>query len=143
MAASNYNQHDYVNDDDLLEYERDFNDADDCYEDFDVENRDDLLTVATNQQRKRKSILISVGGASSAVSASKRRSSRSLQTTPRIATTSKYSSKSSVSRKSVGNDGLSTRIDRLCEFVHVLMHCLLFKINYYNKKTHFDRNNFF
>lgn len=34
---------------------------------------------------------------------------------------------------------LSERIDRLCEYAQVLMHCLLFKINYYNKKTHFEK----
>jgi hypothetical protein len=34
---------------------------------------------------------------------------------------------------------LLNKIDRLCEFVHVLMHCILYKINYYNKKTHFDK----
>lgn len=34
---------------------------------------------------------------------------------------------------------LSDKIDRLCEYAQVLMHCLLFKINYYNKKTHFDK----
>ena len=34
---------------------------------------------------------------------------------------------------------LSDKIDRLCEYAQVLMHCLLFKINYYNKKTHFEK----
>lgn len=34
---------------------------------------------------------------------------------------------------------LADKIDRLCEFAQLLMHCLLFKINYYNKKTHFDK----
>lgn len=34
---------------------------------------------------------------------------------------------------------LNSRIDSLCEYAHVLMHCVLYKINYYNKKTHFDK----
>lgn len=34
---------------------------------------------------------------------------------------------------------LSSRIDRICDYAQVLMHCLLYKINYYNKKTHFDK----
>lgn len=34
---------------------------------------------------------------------------------------------------------LGIKIDRLCEFAHVLMHCVLYKINYYNRKTHFDK----
>ncbi len=34
---------------------------------------------------------------------------------------------------------LNNRIDKICEFAQVLMHCLLFKINYYNKKSHFDK----
>ena len=121
MAASNYN------DDDLLDYEHDFNDVDDCYEDFDVDN-DDLSTT----NRKRKSILMS---SVTAASASKRKSSRfQAITTPQMAP-----SKSGIVSKKQIDNGLSNRIDRLCEFVHVLMHCLLFKINYYNKKTHFDK----
>ena len=34
---------------------------------------------------------------------------------------------------------LAFKIDRICDYAQVLMHCLLFKINYYNKKTHFDK----
>jgi hypothetical protein len=34
---------------------------------------------------------------------------------------------------------LAFGIDRACEFAECLMHCILFKINYYNKKTHFDK----
>ena len=34
---------------------------------------------------------------------------------------------------------LAQHIDRICEYTQVLMHCLLFKINYYNKKTHFEK----
>lgn len=34
---------------------------------------------------------------------------------------------------------LATKIDRICEFTLVLMHCILYKINYYNRKTHFDK----
>lgn len=34
---------------------------------------------------------------------------------------------------------VSRRVDRLCEFTECLMHCLLFKINYYDKKAHFDK----
>ena len=34
---------------------------------------------------------------------------------------------------------INRRIDSLCEYAHVLMHCVLYKINYYNKKTHFDK----
>lgn len=34
---------------------------------------------------------------------------------------------------------LADRIDRISEFAQVLMHCLLYKINYYNKKTHFEK----
>ncbi|CAF1028217.1 unnamed protein product, partial [Brachionus calyciflorus] len=34
---------------------------------------------------------------------------------------------------------LKFKIDALCEYTHVLMHCILYKINYYNKKTHFDK----
>jgi hypothetical protein len=34
---------------------------------------------------------------------------------------------------------LSNKLDRFCEFTLVMMHCILYKINYYNKKTHFDK----
>ncbi len=34
---------------------------------------------------------------------------------------------------------LSIKIDRVCEFVQVLMHCLLYKMNYYDKRTHFEK----
>lgn len=34
---------------------------------------------------------------------------------------------------------MSTQIDRICEYTLVLMHCILYKINYYNRKTHFDK----
>jgi hypothetical protein len=34
---------------------------------------------------------------------------------------------------------LAFKIDRLCEFSECWMHCVLYKINYYNKKTHFDK----
>ncbi len=34
---------------------------------------------------------------------------------------------------------LADRIDRISEFTQVMMHCLLYKINYYNKKTHFEK----
>lgn len=37
------------------------------------------------------------------------------------------------------NVHLAFKIDRLCEYAQVLMHCLLYKINYYNKKTHFEK----
>jgi hypothetical protein len=31
------------------------------------------------------------------------------------------------------------QIDMFCEYVHILMHCFLYKLNYYNKKSHFDK----
>ena len=37
------------------------------------------------------------------------------------------------------SDRLSIKIDRICEYAEVLMHCILFKTNFYNKKTHFDK----
>jgi hypothetical protein len=32
-----------------------------------------------------------------------------------------------------------TKVDRICEYALVLMHCILYKINYYDRKTHFDK----
>jgi len=34
---------------------------------------------------------------------------------------------------------IANRIDRICEYAQVLMHCLLYKINYYDKKAHFNK----
>jgi hypothetical protein len=42
-------------------------------------------------------------------------------------------------KKNEFNFSLASKIDRLCEFAHVLMHCVLYKINYYNKKNHFEK----
>ena len=40
--------------------------------------------------------------------------------------------------KPTADEYLTHKIDRLCEFSLVLMHCILFKINYYNK-IHFEK----
>lgn len=35
---------------------------------------------------------------------------------------------------------LGTKIDRICEYALVLMHCVLYKINYYDRRTHFEKS---
>lgn len=42
-------------------------------------------------------------------------------------------------KQSTSSSLVGRRVDRLCEFAECLMHCLLFKINYYDKKAHFDK----
>jgi len=34
---------------------------------------------------------------------------------------------------------IAHRIDQICEYAQVLMHCLLYKTNYYDRKIHFDK----
>jgi hypothetical protein len=56
----------------------------------------------------------------------------------RLAPTSSKTPSASKSNTSQSRH-LAFRIDRVCEYAECLMHCILFKINYYNKKTHFDK----
>jgi hypothetical protein len=57
----------------------------------------------------------------------------------KITETESNKAKKENAEKLAGKQSLAQRIDRICEYAQVLMHCLLFKINYYNKKTHFEK----
>ena len=125
MAASHNfieDEHDLVDDTD----NEDFEDLD-----------DDLTDLSLPANRKRKSALLS--------SVAKRKSARfrgdqTAACTSRNAASAANTPVHSKARpKCANNERLTNKIDRLCEFAHVLMHCILYKINYYNKKTHFDK----
>ena len=134
-AAKNYAR------DDMAE----FGDDDDFYEDFDdglggadQDDGDDDIDLNVATSRKRKSI------------GSKRKSSRfkasqnEIGAVKALSCTSKTAGAAASRLGAPGkyvkkNVDLMNKIDRLCEFTHVLMHCILYKINYYNKKTHFDK----
>ena len=118
MATSKTYEVDYVDEFDI--------ECDD--EDFDDGLGDDLNAGAATS-RKRKSI------GTKRKSARFKASQHETQVVKVLPCTSKNVTRSGVKIA----DNLMNKIDRLCEFVHVLMHCILYKINYYNKKTHFDK----
>jgi len=131
-AAKNY---DFEHADDLDEFEfGDENDDDGDYEDFDDELGDDMNAASRKRKSigtKRKSARFKAGHSAAAVVVTPCTSKNlnALNTPARRLPT-----------KHAKNDsGLMGKLDRLCEFAHVLMHCILYKINYYNKKTHFDK----
>ena len=125
MASANYVGKEGV--DELDAYDS----SDDIIYD-DLGDDDDDLSMPT---RKRKSILLTA-------STSKRRSYTARFASPTSLVTQKKLAKPATTPKNrVKHDytSLASKIDRLCEFAHVLMHCILYKINYYSKKTHFDK----
>jgi hypothetical protein len=128
-AAKNY---EFEHADDLDEFEfDDVNDDDGDYEDFDDELGDDMNAASRKRKSigtKQKSARFKVGHSAVVTPCTSKNLNALITPARRLAT------------KHAKNDsGLMSKIDRLCEFVHVLMHCVLYKINYYNKKTHFDK----
>jgi hypothetical protein len=102
-------------------------------------DNDDLIFVEATASRKRKSItLLDDNEEDDDYLLDKQ--FNSITNKPDLTTNNNNNNKKQDSVKLLAHEQiLSDRIDRLCEYTHVLMHCLLFKINYYNKKTHFEK----
>ena len=105
-----------------------------------VEADDDLNYVASSS-RKRKS-LVNLGEETVLKPLERTLKHRKTQQiidkttgTTSAQTNQKLEHQQELNRKQI----LSFKIDKICDYAQVLMHCLLFKINYYNKKTHFDK----
>ena len=106
-----------------LENENEFNDDGDDDDIIDYYMADDNVT--TKRRSKRFSIRTpTIGGITSA---------------KKPIDTIKSKFESTTAEADDQKIRLSNKIDRFCEFTLVLMHCILYKINYYNKKTHFDK----
>ncbi len=101
-------------------------------------DNDDLIFVEATTSRKRKSITLLDDNEDDDYLLDKQFNSIT-NNKPDLTTTTRFNNKKQDSVKLAREQILSDRIDRLCEYTHVLMHCLLFKINYYNKKTHFEK----
>lgn len=99
-------------------------------------DNDDLIFVEATTSRKRKSITLLDDNEDDDYLLDKQFNSIT-NNKPDLTTNNNNKKQDSV--KLAREQILSDRIDRLCEYTHVLMHCLLFKINYYNKKTHFEK----
>ena len=105
MASQNF-----YNDDDSIEF-LDDNDDEDL---TDFIPQDDL----NNLNRKRKSITKSTNKKLIKLDNQSENKRASLIPKPETSNTKQI---------------LKFKIDSLCEYAHVLMHCILYKINYYNK----------
>ena len=100
--------------------------VDESFEEVEQQN-DDLNDLLTNNCKKRKSFQPKT----SQIQNFKLNETR----VPAFAT---KSSKSTNENEQVERL-LAFRIDRICEYAECLMHCILFKINFYNKKTNFEK----
>jgi hypothetical protein len=107
---------------DNCQFDDNYGIIDDSFEDVDQNNDmisdlNDLNSVHGNKRRSVHQISPKIRSKSSTLN---------NQSAPKVSNCSQ-------------NRYLAFQIDRVCEFAECLMHCILFKINYYNKKTHFDK----
>lgn len=117
----------YAIDDEELEEDDDIMRLDDDILDADIEEDDIIEDENPRGSKKRKSSI----GISRHQPIAKQAHKQQQEKLPRAQNPAKPISDSKLD--------LGTKIDRICEFAHVLMHCLLYKINYYDRKTHFNK----
>ena len=107
---------------------------------YDEDEDDDLNDQHHQLARKRRRSSMAKGGKRSLAAAggnkeAQRKSERkSIQLNAPSTISSRADSEITLARRC-----LAARVDQICEFVHVFLHCLLYKINYYDKKTHFEK----
>lgn len=142
MAAASYNSDSLGDGQDVDdEYELTQTSDIECFDD----DEDEYLNDHNHHQlaRKRRRSSLAKGGKRSLAANNKEaqrksgRKSVQLNAPPMqapAAASSRVNSEIALARRH-----LAERVDQICEFVHVFLHCLLYKINYYDKKTHFEK----
>lgn len=120
----------------------------------DVDERTDRIVgeASTTRWRGRKKLKLGVeevrgrgrgrrvGGRSSLGAASTTTSGLATTSTTMSASQSTTTTRPTDQAQVEARRQLAVKIDRVCEYALVLMHCILYKINYYNRKTHFDKS---
>lgn len=110
--------------DDVDDHHQHRNDLTDVNENYQEEDEEDLNYAADLRMAKRMSM-----------------HEKTLDNTTGARTARRVKDEETLRKESVlkRKRYLGERIDRICEFAQVLMHCLLYKINYYDKKKHFEK----
>lgn len=126
-------------------------------EDVDVDERTDRV-VGTTRWRGRKKLKLGVeearsrgrgrrvGGGRSSLGAASTTTTSGLATTSSTTVSASQTTTTTTAARPIdqaqveARRQLAVKIDRVCEYALVLMHCILYKINYYNRKTHFDKS---